>query len=174
MDRHKKELIFSRDQIIGRVKELAEEISNAYAGRDVVLVGVLNGAFIFMSDLVKEMSIPLQIDFVRLSSYGASSVSSGKINMTKDVELDISGKHILIIEDIADSGITLTFLKAHLEKLGAESVKICAFIDKKERRTDKVHIDFTGFQVQQGFLVGYGLDYNENFRYLPEIYHLHL
>lgn len=174
MDRYKKELIFSKDQIIGRVKELAEEVSDAYAGRDVVLVGVLNGAFIFMSDLVKEMSIPLQIDFVRLATYGASSVSSGKINMTKDIELDIAGKDVLIIEDIADSGLTLNFLKAHLEKLGAESVKICAFIDKKERRTDKVHIDFTGFQVQRGFLVGYGLDYNENFRYLPEIYHLHL
>ncbi|MBW2623585.1 MAG: hypoxanthine phosphoribosyltransferase [Deltaproteobacteria bacterium] len=167
-----KELVFSRDQINDKVKELAREISEAYSGKDLVLVGVLNGVFMFMADLVRELTIPVQLDFIRLASYGSGSSSSGKITMSKDVELDLKGRDVLIVEDIADSGLTLDFLKKHLASLGPASIKICALIDKKERRTIPININFSGFEIDQGFLVGYGLDYNEKYRYLPNIYHL--
>ena len=167
-----KELVLSRDQISDKVKELAREISKAYAGKDLVLVGVLNGVFMFMADLVKELDIPVKLDFVRLASYGAHSSSSGRITMTKDIELDLKGRNVLIVEDIADSGLTLDFLKKHLASFEPASIKICALIDKKERRVIPVTIHFSGFEIDQGFLVGYGLDYNEEYRYLPNIYHL--
>ncbi len=172
MGEGKKKLVMTRAQIEKRVKELAREISEAYAGRDLVLVGVLNGAFMFMADLVKELSVPVRLDFVRVASYGSGSSSSGKITMTKDVELNIENRDVLLIEDIADTGHTLEYLKQHLSSLGPASVKVCALIDKKERRVKPLEIEFRGFEIDQGFLVGYGLDYNEEYRYLPEIYHL--
>jgi len=133
---------------------------------------VLNGVFMFLSDLVKEMTIPLKVDFVRLASYGSGSVSSGQVEMKKDVEQDLEGKHVLIVDDIADGGLTLDFLKKHLAEKKPASIRVCVLLDKKERRSVPVEIDFTGFQVDQGFLVGYGLDYNEKYRYFRDIYHL--
>ena len=167
-----RELVLSKDQISDRVKELAREISETYSGKDLVLVGVLNGVFMFMADLVKELTVPVKLDFIRTASYGSGSSSSGEITMTKDVELDLKDRDVLIVEDIADSGQKLDFLKKHLASLGPASIKICALIDKKERRTTPIDIDFSGFEIDQGFLVGYGLDYNEEYRYLPNIYHL--
>ena len=167
-----KTLVFSQSNIEARVKELAREISEAYTGKDLILIGVLNGVFMFFSDLVKELSIPVTIDFVRLASYGADSTSSGKIEMTKDVEREIKGRHVLVIEDIADSGLTLDFLISRLSEHNPASVKICALIDKKERRDIPIDIEFTGFEVDHGFLVGYGLDFNEKYRYLRDIFHL--
>lgn len=174
MGEYKKELVFSESRIQARIKELADQISADYNGQDLIVVGVLNGAFMFMSDLVKRMSIPLKIDFVRAASYGSESETSGRVKLRKDVELELTDKHVLIVEDIADSGLTLNFLKKHLAGLGPVSIKICALIDKLERRTDKIEIDYIGFEVESGFLVGYGLDYDEQFRNLPEIYHLYL
>jgi len=167
-----KKLVISQSQIEARVKELARELSRTYEGQEVVLVGVLNGVFMFLSDLVKEMTIPLKVDFVRLASYGSGSVSSGQVEMKKDVEQDLEGKHVLIVDDIADGGLTLDFLKKHLAEKKPASIRVCVLLDKKERRSVPVEIDFTGFQVDQGFLVGYGLDYNEKYRYFRDIYHL--
>ena len=167
-----KRLVFSRDQIEEKVRELAGRVSQAYAGRDLVLIGVLNGVFMFFSDLVKHLTIPVKVDFVRLASYGSGSKSSGQIKITKDVELDLSGRDVLIIEDIADSGLTLDYLVKHLARVSPGSVKICALINKLERRDVPVDLEFVGFEVEEGFLVGYGLDFNEQYRYLPEIYHL--
>ncbi len=172
MVEYDKKLVLSQAQINLKVKALARDISKAYSGKDLVLVGVLNGAFMFMADLVKELTIPVKVDFVRLASYGSGASSSGKISMTKDVEIDLKGREVLIIEDIADSGLTLDHLKKHLATFKPASIKVCALIDKKERRTIPTEIHFTGFEIDQGFLVGYGLDYNEEYRYLPNIYHL--
>ncbi len=172
MVEYDKKLVLSQAQINLKVKELARDISKAYSGKDLVLVGVLNGAFMFMADLVKELTIPVKLDFVRLASYGSGHSSSGKISMTKDVEIDLKGREVLIIEDIADSGLTLDHLKKHLSTFKPASIKVCALIDKKERRTTPIEIHFSGFEIDQGFLVGYGLDYNEEYRYLPNIYHL--
>lgn len=172
MIEREKKLVLSRAQIDRKVKELARAISEAYSGKDLVLVGVLNGVFMFMADLVKELTIPVKLDFVRLASYGSEDSSSGKISMTKDVEIDLKGREVLIIEDIADSGLTLDYLKKHLSTFKPASIKVCALIDKKERRIIPTEIHFTGFEIDQGFLVGYGLDYKEEYRYLPNIYHL--
>ncbi len=172
MSEPEKKLVFSQSQIESRVRELAEEISRVYKGKDLVCVGVLNGAFMFLSDLVKEMTIPLKVDFVRVASYGSGSVSSGKIKMKKDVEQSLEGRHVLIVDDIADAGMTLDYLKKHLAAQKPVSIKICVLVDKTQRRSVPVEIDFAGFRIDRGFLVGYGLDYDEKYRYFRDIYHL--
>lgn len=165
---------FTKDQIQKMVAAVARRISHDYKGRSLVLVGVLNGAFMFLADLVRELSIPAQIDFVRVASYGAGTASSGKINLTKDLELDIQNKDVLVIEDIVDTGLTLSCLIDHLKSFGPRSVRVCALLDKRERRERAVPVDYTCQVVKKGFLVGYGLDYAEDYRSLQEIYHLKL
>lgn len=167
-DRH---LVISSDQIRATVSALGERISQDYAGKDLVLIGVLNGAFIFLADLARSITIPHQIDFIRVASYGQNDASSGTIRLAKDVELDLRHKHVLLVEDIVDTGTTLTWLTEKLKDQQTASVKICALIDKKERRATEVRLDYVGF-AQDGFLVGYGLDYAEQYRSLPEIYSL--
>lgn len=166
--------VFTKDQIQKMVAAVARRISYDYKGRTLVLVGVLNGAFMFLADLVRELSIPVQIDFVRVASYGAGTASSGKINLTKDLELDIQNKDVLVIEDIVDTGLTLSCLIDHLKSFGPRSVRVCALLDKRERRERAVPVDYTCQVVKKGFLVGYGLDYAEDYRSLQEIYHLKL
>lgn len=165
-----KRLLYSREIIDRRVKELAGAISCDLAGRDVVLIGVLKGAFIFLADLVRHLTIPHTVDFVRLASYGSGSVSSGKITFSKDIETDIEGKDIVIVEDIIDTGISIAFLRERLEERRPDSVRICALIDKRQRRERAVTADYVGFALDEGFIVGYGLDFDEKFRCLPEIY----
>ena len=167
-----KRVVLSQEDIAARVAELGGEISARYAGRPLVLIGVLNGAFIFMADLARALSMEVELDFVRVASYGMSSSSSGTISLSKDVELDLTGKDVLLVEDIVDSGRTLAWLKDFFSKKGAASVRICTLIDKKERRQVDVQADFSGFAVEQGFLVGYGLDWAERYRNLPAVYHL--
>ncbi len=162
-------LLLSPERIQARVKELAEEIS-ADLGDEPVLLGVLKGAFVFLSDLARHMTVPAQVDFVRLASYGSSSISSGTITMSKPPELDLTGRTVVVVEDIADTGRTLSWLIGHLKELGCRQVKVCAFIDKPERREVALDIDYVGFHVPQGFLVGYGLDFNECYRCLPGVY----
>lgn len=167
-----KKLIFSKDQIQSRTKELAEQISRDYAGKELVIIGVLSGAFIFVADLVRAIDMPLEIDFIRVASYGAGSVSSGTVTFTKDIELSIKGKNVLLVEDIVDTGKTLSFLKQHISDKKPASLKICTLIDKKERREISVNVDYSGFEIKEGFLVGYGLDYAEQHRHYPHIFHL--
>jgi hypoxanthine phosphoribosyltransferase len=164
-----KKLLYSKEVIAGRVKDLAGRISRDHEGQEVVLIGVLKGAFIFLADLVRHVDIPHTIDFVRLSSY-TGSVSSGKITISKDVETDIEGKAVVIVEDIIDTGESMAFLRERLQERNPASVKVCVLIDKQERREKAVTADYVGFALKRGFIVGYGLDFDEKFRFLPEIY----
>jgi hypoxanthine phosphoribosyltransferase len=165
----KSELLFPREAIGRRVKELAEQISRDYAGRELLLVGVLNGAFIFMADLIRGISIPCRVDFVRLSSYGCGSQSSGEVRITKDLETPITGRDVLIVEDIVDTGLTLSHLLNVLRERQPASIRVCAFLDKKERRRVPFTAEYVGYSIPDRFVVGYGLDYNENFRFLPDV-----
>ncbi len=163
--------VLSPQTIQERVRELGSEITRDYAGREVVLIGILNGAFIFLADLVRAIDLRLQIDFVRLVSYSGTE-STGQVTITKDVELVLKDKDVIVVEDIVDTGYTLEYLKEVLKLHKPASVKICCLIDKKERREVPVDVDYAGFDIPRGFLVGYGLDYEENYRHLPGIFHL--
>ena len=164
--------IISASEIEKRVRELGEAIRRDYEGRDLVLIGILKGAFIFLADLARAIETPVPIDFVRLASYGSGMDSSGQITFTKDIELDIRGKDVLVVEDIVDTGHTLRYLRDVLALHEPSSVRICCLIDKKERREVPINVDYVGFDVPKGFLVGYGLDYNEQYRNLGNICHL--
>jgi len=167
----KKELVFTKEQIAERIQSLASQISHDYADKELILVGILKGVFTFMADLVRKMSIPVKIDFVRIASYGSKTQPS-EIRLVKDIELSIKGSNVLIIEDIIDTGLTLDYLKKSLETKRPASIKICALIDKSERREIPINIDYVGFKLDNGFMVGYGLDFDERFRELPQIYRL--
>lgn len=164
--------VLSSETIKARVYELGEQISKDYHGRPIVLIGILKGAFIFMADLIRHIKNPLQIDFVRLASYGSQTEPSGQISFTKDIELDIKDRDVLVVEDLVDTGYTLKYLKDVLKLHNAASVRICCLIDKKERRQVPIEVDYVGFDISRGFLVGYGLDFDENYRSLPAVYHL--
>ena len=170
MNEMSKEILFPSKMIQKRVKELADQISGDYASRELIVIGILKGAFIFMADLVRAMSIPCRIDFVRVASYGVGSESSGKAVMTKDIETSINGKDILIIEDIIDTGLTLKYLVEWLKERNPHSLKVCALLDKRKKRKVSFEADYVGFTIDDGFLVGYGLDFSERYRFLPEIY----
>ena len=156
------------------VKALADQISADYQGNPLVLIGILKGSFIFLADLARHLTIPVTIEFIGASSYGAGTVSSGDLKVTTPVNLDITDKHVLLVEDIVDTGLTLKKIVKHLESMGPKSVKICAFINKKERRKERISIDYFGHIIEGGFLVGYGLDYAEQYRNLPGIFQLNL
>jgi len=164
--------LISRDQIASIVKGLADHISKDYAQREVVAVCILKGAFIFLSDLVRHLQIPVQIDFARLASYGSGMKSSGLIEITKDIELSVEGKDVLIVEDIIDSGRTILFFKERLALSKPRSIKVCALLDKKARREVEMEADYIGKEVDDLFIVGYGIDFNEAYRHLPEIYYV--
>jgi len=172
MNKHQKRELFSAEEIALQVKLLADRISKDYKGREVVLIGVLKGAFIFLADLVRQLTIPVQLDFIRAASYGTGTESSGQVRITTDVELDLQGLDVLIVEDIVDSGLTTAFLKQHLAGKNPRSVKICALLDKSERRTVSIPLEYVGLKLEKGFVVGYGLDCNEANRQLPGIYEL--
>lgn len=170
MDKMKKEILFSRKRIDLRVRELAADISQDYQGRELIVIGVLKGAFIFMADLIRSMTIPCQVDFARLASYGAGSVSNGKVILTKDIETSIRGKDILIVEDIVDTGVTLSYFVEWLQERNPRSLRVCAFLDKRGRRKVTFEADYVGFAIEDGFVVGYGLDFDEKARFLPDVY----
>ena len=163
-------LLFSKRDIASTVARLAKEISVDYANKKVVLIGVLKGAFMFLADLVRQLTIPVEIEFIRIASYGSQKESSGKIIIKKDVEISLEGKDILIIEDIVDTGLSLSFLLDHLRAHNPSSLKVCALIDKKSRREVEAQVDYIGFEMDEGFIVGYGIDFNEGYRALPEIF----
>lgn len=165
----KREVLIPETAIRKRVREIADQISDDFQGTQPVLVGILKGSIVFMADLMRAIRIPIQMDFMRAASYGSETASSGKVRVTKDIELPIEGRPVILIEDIVDSGLTLAYIKDLLKGRGAASLKICALIDKRERREREVTLDYCGFQVEEGFLVGYGLDCNEEYRNLPDI-----
>ena len=169
----KKELILGSRTIQDRVRELGHEISRDYCGEPLVVIGILKGAFIFMADLVRAIDLPLVTDFIQVSSYGSTTTSSGTIKLVKEPSTPLINTNILIVEDIIDSGLTMQWLINYFKTKQAGSVKICSLIDKAERREIDICIDYLGFDIPKGFLVGYGLDYNEQYRHLPEIFHLH-
>lgn len=162
--------LYTAERIRRTVASLARRIEVAYRGSDLVLVGVLYGGCPFLADLARELSVPALIDFIRVRSYGGGSEPGNGIDVTKDVELDLAGKHVLIVEDIIDTGGTAAFLKGHLEKKNAASVRFCVLVDKRERRKVDLEIDFKGFRLKKGFVVGYGMDHAGYYRQLPQIY----
>lgn len=165
----KMKVLYSEARIEQRIHELAAEINALYAGKPLVMLCVLKGAFMFFSDLLKRMTVAPEVDFVRLASYGNCGVTSGVVSFTKDIEITIVNKHVLIVEDIVDTGASMDFLLRRLHERGAASLRIAALLDKRERRVYPVNVDFAGFEVPAGFVVGYGLDYAEKYRELPEL-----
>ena len=165
-----KEILFSKEAIAGRVRELAAEISRDYPGRELIVIGILKGAFVFMADLIRALEVPCTVDFTQLASYGSGTVSTGSIVIKKDIGIDIEGKDVLVVEDIVDTGLTLDFLVKTLRERHPRSLKVCVFLDKKMRRKVPFTADYTGFAIDDGFVVGYGLDCNEQDRSLPAVY----
>src|SRR5918912_2690170 len=163
------EPLFSAEQIQTRVAEMGTQIARDYAGQTPLLIGVLKGACIFLSDLVRAADLRLGVEFMAISSYGAARRSSGEVKIVKDLDVPVDGRDILIVEDIVDTGLTLSFLIGSLHQRGARSVKLAALLDKWERREREVKIDYCGFQIPDAFVVGYGLDYAERYRNLPYI-----
>jgi hypoxanthine phosphoribosyltransferase len=163
------QVLLSADQIAVRVKEIGEQISADYAGEEILMIGVLRGAVIFMSDLARAISIPVAIDFMAVSSYGASTTSSGIVRILKDLDEEVAGRHVVVVEDIIDSGLTLNYLLDNLHSRKPASIRLVTLLNKPERRKKEVHVDYNGFTIPDHFVVGYGLDYAEKYRNLPFI-----
>lgn len=163
-------ILFPEEEIRQAVERLAQEIRQDYQGKNPLLIGVLKGSFVFMADLVRILNMPLEIEFVRLSSYGSGTVSSGKIKVAGGLPASIRGRDVLVIEDIVDTGLTLSFFLNHLRRKKPASLKVCVLFDKAPRRQVPVPIDYLGFTIPDAFVVGYGLDWDEKFRYLPGLY----
>ena len=163
------EVLISEATIHDRIKELGAQIAREYAGRNPLLVGVLKGACCFLSDLLRAIDIPLGIEFMAISSYGSSTRTSGEVRILKDLDVPVENRYIIVVEDIVDTGLTLSYLLANLKSRGAASVKLVALLDKSERREREVAIDYLGFEIPDAFVVGYGLDFAERYRNLPFI-----
>lgn len=162
-------ILISEEEIKGKVQELGCQITQDYSGKDLLVLGILKGAVVFMSDLMRAIDMPIQIDFMSISSYGDSRQSSGIVKIIKDLDQNISEKHLLIVEDIMDSGQTLKFLKDLLQARGPASINVCTLLDKPSCRVADIHPDYCGFTVPNEFIVGYGLDCAEHYRNLPYI-----
>jgi len=162
-------ILLTQTQIGARVKELGEAISGDFAGKNPFFVGVLKGSFVFMSDLMRNVGIDCEIDFMAVSSYGNKSVTTGAVKINYDLNTDIEGRHVIIVEDILDSGLTLSYLKQYLRGRRPASISICTLLDKPARRRASVSADYVGFEIPDAFVVGYGLDYAERYRNLPFI-----
>ncbi len=169
MDPDVEEILLSSEQVQARVAELGAQLADEYAGREPVLVSVLKGSIIFLADLVRAMPIPLSIDLMEVSSYGASTESSGQVRILKDLSTSIAGREVLVVEDIIDTGLTLNYLLRYLHDKGPASIRICCLLDKPARRLAEIEIDYRGFTIPDRFVIGYGLDYGERYRNLPYI-----
>jgi hypoxanthine phosphoribosyltransferase len=167
------EILIDSTRLQARIAELGEEISSDYHGRDLLLVGVLKGAVFFMADLMRRITVPCEIDFMAISSYGAATDSSGVVRILKDLDINIEGRHVLVVEDIIDSGLTLSYLVRNLEAREPASLEICALLTKPERREIDVDVRYTGFEIPNRFVIGYGLDFAERYRNLPYVAVLH-
>ena len=163
------DVMISKEELYKRISELGEEISKDYKDESILAICVLKGAVLFMSDLIREINVDTKIDFMAVSSYGASTHSTGVVRILKDLDSNIEGENVLIVEDIIDSGLTLKYLKEYLLARNPKSLKICTLLDKPERRAADVEADYIGFTIENKFIVGYGLDYNQMYRNLPYI-----
>jgi len=161
--------LISQEEIETKVIELAKKIEMDYKNQEVLIVGVLKGAFVFVSDLVRNINLDLSLDFIAVSSYGMSTESSGVVKINKDIEMDLTGKNVIIVEDIKDTGLTLKYIKEYLSGKNAKSVRICTLLDKPSRRKCNVDVDYVGFEIEDLFIVGYGIDCKEKYRNLPYI-----
>ncbi|MEF9934797.1 MAG: hypoxanthine phosphoribosyltransferase [Clostridium sp.] len=164
-----KEVLYTKEEIAAKVKELAKIISDEYRGKRVLCIGILKGSVVFLSDIIREMDIEVEIDFMAVSSYGNSTTSSGIVRILKDLNYDIEGKDVVIIEDIIDTGTTLKYLCQYLKARKPKSLKVCCLLDKPERRKADIKADYIGFEIPDYFVVGYGIDYADRFRQLPYI-----
>jgi hypoxanthine phosphoribosyltransferase len=163
------EILIEEQTLRGRVAELGAEVSADYAGRDLLLIGVLKGAVFFMSDFMRHLTIPCEVDFMAISSYGASTDSSGVVRILKDLDINIEGRHVLVVEDIIDSGLTLSYLMRNLESREPASLEVCALLTKPGRREIDVPVRYVGFEIPNRFVIGYGLDFGERYRNLPYV-----
>jgi hypoxanthine phosphoribosyltransferase len=162
-------VLIGDDAVAARVAELGAEVSEDYAGKDLLLVGVLKGAVFFMADLMRQLTIPCEVDFMAISSYGASTDSSGVVRILKDLDINIEGRDVLVVEDIIDSGLTLSYLIRNLESRNPASLEVCALLTKPARREIDVPVRYTGFEIPNEFVIGYGLDFGERYRNLPYV-----
>lgn len=162
-------VLFSREEVAAAVRRLAAEIRRDYAGRHPLLLGILKGSFVFMADLIRELGFPLEVEFVQLSSYGGGTETSGKVKVVRGLRAAVRGRDVLVVEDIVDTGLTVAYLLDHLRRKRPGSLRLCALVDKPSRRQVPVPIDYLGFAVPNKFIVGYGIDWDEKYRYLPEI-----
>lgn len=169
MHPHAEKILLNEEQIKKRVAELGSQISRDYHGESLLVVGILKGAMIFLTDLVRNIDVPTFFDFMAVSSYGSSTTSSGAVRILKDLDRSIEGRHVLIVEDIVDTGLTLQYLVENIKSRGPASLKVCTLLDKPSRRKVEVHVDYNGFNIPDEFVIGYGLDYNERYRNLPYI-----
>jgi hypoxanthine phosphoribosyltransferase len=167
------EVLIDADRLQARIRELGDEITADYEGKELLLVGVLKGAVFFMADLMRSISVPCEIDFMAISSYGASTDSSGVVRILKDLDINIEGRHVLVVEDIIDSGLTLSYLVRNLESRAPASLEVCALLTKPERREMEVEVRYVGFEIPNKFVIGYGLDFAERYRNLPYVGVLH-
>jgi hypoxanthine phosphoribosyltransferase len=163
------EILIDEDALSGRVAELGGEVSADYEGRDLLLIGVLKGAVFFMADLMRHITVPCEVDFMAISSYGDSTDSSGVVRILKDLDINIEGRDVLVVEDIIDSGLTLSYLMRNLESREPASLEVCALMTKPERREIDVPVRYVGFEIPNRFVVGYGLDFQERYRNLPYV-----
>jgi hypoxanthine phosphoribosyltransferase len=163
------EVLIDTQTLSARVAELGAEVSADYEGRDLLLIGVLKGAVFFMADLMRKLTIPCEVDFMAISSYGASTDSSGVVRILKDLDINIEGRHVLVVEDIIDSGLTLSYLMRNLESREPETLEVCALLTKPERREIEVPVRYVGFEIPNRFVIGYGLDFAERYRNLPYV-----
>jgi len=162
-------VLFTRDEISQAIDRIAAEIRRDYQDKKPLLVGILKGSAVFLSDLIRRLEIPVEIEFVRMSSYGSGTVTSGKVTMVQGLKTPIRGRDVLVVEDIVDTGLTISHLMDYLRKKKPASLKLCALTDKPSRRQVPVDIDYLGFEVPNKFIIGYGIDLNEQYRYLPDI-----
>lgn len=169
MDQDMTQVLFTQDQLAARVAQLAAEITQDYPGGNPVIVGILRGSFVFLADLVRQISLPVQVEFMAVASYGAGTASSGQVQLRMDLETEIRGRDVILVEDILDSGNTLSKLIPQLWERGPRSLKVCVLLDKPDRHVQEIPVAYLGFSIPDAFVVGYGLDYNQKYRNLPYV-----
>jgi hypoxanthine phosphoribosyltransferase len=164
-----KKVLITEEEIRAKLRELGQEITKDYSGKDLLIVGILKGSFVFMGDLIRNIDVPIQVDFMEISSYGCATESSGAVRILKDLDNDIEGRNVLIVEDIVDTGLTLSYLIDNLWSRKPSSLKICTFLNKPSRRKVPLEVNYNGYNIPDEFVVGYGLDYAEKYRNLPYV-----